>query len=43
MHVPFLNLQYQYSALREEILAAIDRVARQASFTLGEEVEAFEH
>jgi dTDP-4-amino-4,6-dideoxygalactose transaminase len=42
MRIPFLNLPVQYSALREEILAAIDRVARQASFTLGEEVEAFE-
>lgn len=42
MQVPFLNLQFQYSALREEILAAIDRLSRQASFTLGEEIEAFE-
>ncbi|HVB34271.1 MAG TPA: DegT/DnrJ/EryC1/StrS family aminotransferase [Patescibacteria group bacterium] len=42
MQVPFLNLQFQYSSLREEILAAIDRVSRQASFTLGKEVEAFE-
>jgi dTDP-4-amino-4,6-dideoxygalactose transaminase len=42
MQVPFLNLQYQYSALREEILAAIDRTASRASFTLGEEVETFE-
>lgn len=42
MQVPFLDLKFQYSALREEILAAIDRVASQASFTLGAEVEAFE-
>lgn len=42
MQVPFLNLKSQYASLREEILAAIDRVAGQASFTLGEEVEAFE-
>jgi dTDP-4-amino-4,6-dideoxygalactose transaminase len=42
MRVPFLNLQFQYSALREEILAAIDRISQQASFTLGPEIEAFE-
>jgi dTDP-4-amino-4,6-dideoxygalactose transaminase len=42
VRIPFLDLQSQYSALREEILSAIDRVARKASFTLGEEVESFE-
>lgn len=42
MNVPFLNLPYQYSALREEILSAIDRLSQQGFFTLGAEVEAFE-
>lgn len=42
MHVPFLDLRSQYSALREEILVALDRLSSQASFTLGAEVEAFE-
>ena len=42
MRVPFLDLRSQYAALREEILVALDRVASQASFTLGAEVEAFE-
>jgi dTDP-4-amino-4,6-dideoxygalactose transaminase len=42
LHVPFINLRSQYAALREEILAALDRVSQVTSFTLGEEVEAFE-
>jgi dTDP-4-amino-4,6-dideoxygalactose transaminase len=42
MRVPFLDLRLQYSALREEILSAIDRVSRNAAFILGEEVETFE-
>lgn len=42
MRVPFLDLKLQYSGLRAEILAALDRVAGRAAFILGEEVEAFE-
>lgn len=42
MRVPFLDLRSQYSALREEILVALDRLSSQASFTLGAEVESFE-
>ena len=42
MHVPQFDLKAQYRALREEILAAVDRVSRDASFILGEEVARFE-
>jgi dTDP-4-amino-4,6-dideoxygalactose transaminase len=42
MTVPYLDLKAEYAALRDEILPAIDRVCRNASFSLGEEVEAFE-
>jgi dTDP-4-amino-4,6-dideoxygalactose transaminase len=42
MKVPFLDLKGEYAELREEILAAIDRVAREAAFILGPETEAFE-
>ncbi len=42
MHVPQFDLKAQYRALRDEILAAVDRVSRDASFILGEEVARFE-
>jgi dTDP-4-amino-4,6-dideoxygalactose transaminase len=40
--VPLLDLQRQYATLREEILAAIERVCSSQRFSLGEEVEALE-
>jgi dTDP-4-amino-4,6-dideoxygalactose transaminase len=40
--VPLLDLQAQYRPLREEILAALTRVADSQRFILGEEVETFE-
>ncbi len=40
--VPYLDLKSEYAALRDDILAALDRVGRNASFILGEEVERFE-
>lgn len=43
MKVPLLDLRHEYVELREEILAAIDRVGREAAFILGRETEAFEH
>ena len=42
MKVPLLDLKAEYAGLREEILPALDRVCRNASFVQGEEVEAFE-
>src|SRR5271154_1923826 len=42
MKVPVLDLKAEYEELRSEILPALDRVCRNASFVLGEEVEAFE-
>ena len=42
MLVPYFDLKAQYASLREEVLAALDRVGRRAAFVLGEEVEAFE-
>ena len=42
MKVPQFDLKAQYGALREEILAALDRVSRNASFILGAEVAKFE-
>jgi dTDP-4-amino-4,6-dideoxygalactose transaminase len=42
MKVPLLDLQSEYVELREEVLPALDRVCRNSSFVLGEEVEAFE-
>jgi dTDP-4-amino-4,6-dideoxygalactose transaminase len=41
--VPLLDLSRQYAALREEILAAIERVCASQHFILGDEVEAFEN
>ena len=40
--VPLLDLQRQYQPLREEILAAIERVCASQHFILGAEVEALE-
>lgn len=42
MNVPYFDLKNQYAILREEILAALDGVCRNASFILGEEVAQFE-
>ena len=42
MKIPLLDLKSEYAELREEILAAIDRVGREAAFILGPETEAFE-
>lgn len=42
MNVPYFDLKGQYAVLRDEILAALDRVCQNASFILGEEVAAFE-
>src|SRR5271167_4421207 len=42
MKVPVLDLKAEYEELRDEILPARDRVCRNSSFVLGEEVEAFE-
>ena len=42
MIVPYADLKAQYAALREEVLAAIDRVGKNAAFILGEEVLEFE-
>ena len=42
MNVPYFDLKAQYAALRDEILAALDRVCQNASFILGEEVVQFE-
>lgn len=41
--VPLLDLKAQYAPIREEIRAAIDRVADAQHFILGPEVEALEH
>jgi dTDP-4-amino-4,6-dideoxygalactose transaminase len=41
--VPYYDLKEQYSALRSEILEAIDRTCRSAAFSLGDEVAAFEN
>ncbi len=42
MQVPYFDLKAQYRELREEFLAALDRVCQNSSFILGEEVERFE-
>ena len=43
MSVPLLDLKAQYAAIRDDILAAIDRVLESQQFILGPEVEALEH
>lgn len=40
--VPLLDLSRQYAQIREEILAALERVCSSQHFILGEEVEALE-
>jgi dTDP-4-amino-4,6-dideoxygalactose transaminase len=40
--VPLLDLRRQYDGIREEVLAAIERVCDSQSFVLGPEVEALE-
>jgi dTDP-4-amino-4,6-dideoxygalactose transaminase len=42
MRVPFFDLKAQYEGMRGEILDSLDRVCRNASFILGEEVAKFE-
>jgi dTDP-4-amino-4,6-dideoxygalactose transaminase len=42
MRVPFFDLKAQYQEMRGEILDSLDRVCRNASFILGEEVAEFE-
>jgi dTDP-4-amino-4,6-dideoxygalactose transaminase len=42
MIVPYADLKAQYAALREEVLAALNRVGSKAAFILGEEVQEFE-
>jgi dTDP-4-amino-4,6-dideoxygalactose transaminase len=42
MIVPYFDLKAQYAALREEVLAVLDRVGSKAAFILGEEVQEFE-
>jgi dTDP-4-amino-4,6-dideoxygalactose transaminase len=42
MIVPYADLKGQYASLREEILAALDRVGSKAAFIQGEEVQQFE-
>jgi dTDP-4-amino-4,6-dideoxygalactose transaminase len=42
MIVPYADLKGQYATLRDEILAALDRVGSKAAFILGEEVQEFE-
>jgi dTDP-4-amino-4,6-dideoxygalactose transaminase len=40
--IPLLDLHRQYQHIREEVLAAIERVCSSQQFVLGAEVEAFE-
>src|SRR5689334_473810 len=42
MRVPLLDLEAQYRPLREEIVAALTRVADSQRFIMGPEVEALE-
>lgn len=42
MKVPLLDLKSEYTELREEVLAALDRVCQKSAFVQGEEMEAFE-
>src|SRR5207248_3165414 len=42
MAVPFLDLKRQYSAIKDEILAAVAGVFESSQFVLGREVAAFE-
>ena len=40
--IPFLDLARQHAELRQELLAAFERVSHTSAFILGEEVERFE-
>ncbi len=40
--VPLVDLARQYAGIREEVLAAIERVCASQQFVLGPEVEALE-
>jgi dTDP-4-amino-4,6-dideoxygalactose transaminase len=42
MKVPVIDLKAEYTELRAEILAALDRVGEKSAYVLGEDVEAFE-
>jgi dTDP-4-amino-4,6-dideoxygalactose transaminase len=42
MKVPLLDLKAEYAELRDEVLAALDRVCQKSAFVLGEEVDQFE-
>ena len=42
MKVPFIDLKAQYTSIKSEIRAAIDRVCESQHFILGPEVEALE-
>src|SRR3984885_13840527 len=42
MKVPLLDLKSEYTELRDEVLAALDRVCQTSAFVQGDEVEAFE-
>lgn len=42
MDVPYFDLKAQYVSIRDEILAALDGVCRNATFILGSEVAEFE-
>ncbi len=42
MNVPLLDLSAQFSAIHEEVMAAVERVFESQKFILGPEVEAFE-
>ena len=42
MTVPFVDLKQQYLGIKDEILAAVDKVFESTQFVLGKEVAAFE-
>ena len=42
MNVPYFDLKAQYRDIRDELLAALDRVCENASFILGSEVAELE-
>ena len=42
MHVPLLDLQAQFAPIRDEVLAAVERVCDSQRFVMGPEVDAFE-
>jgi len=42
MKVPVIDLKAEYTELRAEILAALDRVGEKSAYVLGEDVEDFE-